>query len=84
MVGNFFYGDFQLYLSINGIRHETCAPYKPEQNGVSEHWNRTLMESAMSSLFDMDLPRDLWAEAANTSVYVNNRVHDRSKNSNLF
>jgi hypothetical protein len=38
----------------------------------------------MSSLFDMDLPRDLWAEAANTSVYVNNRVHDRSKNSNLF
>lgn len=36
------------------------------------------MESALSSLFDFDLPRDLWAEAVNTSVYITNRIHGKS------
>lgn len=36
------------------------------------------MESAMSSLLDLNLPRDLWAEAVNTSVYINNRIHGKT------
>jgi hypothetical protein len=37
-------------------------------NEVSERSNRILMESAMSSLLDLNLPRDLWA--VNTSAYI--------------
>jgi len=41
---------FKEYLGENGIRHETCAPHTPEQDGVSERSNRTIMESSLSSL----------------------------------
>ena len=37
------------------------------------------MESAIISLLDLDLRRDPWAEAVNTTVYVNNRIHGTSK-----
>ena len=73
--GEYVNEDLQTHLATNGIRHETCAPYTPQQNGVSERSNRTLMESARSILQEKDLPRDLWAEAVNTAVYVNNRIH---------
>jgi hypothetical protein len=42
------------------------------------------MESAMSSLFDLNLPRDLWAEAVNTAVYVNNRIHGKTTKTTTF
>ena len=84
MGGEYVDGDFKHYLSTNGVRHETCAPYTPEQNGVSERSNRTLVESAMISLFYLNLPRDLWAEAVNTAVYVNNRIHSKTTKTTPF
>lgn len=48
------------------------VPYTPEQNGVSERENRTIMEAARSMMYATDLPKFLWAEAANTAVYVLN------------
>lgn len=41
---------FQEWINKEGIRHETSAPYTPEQNGVSERDNRTIMEEARSML----------------------------------
>nr|GEW69205.1 hypothetical protein [Tanacetum cinerariifolium] len=46
----------------------------PQQNGVSERRNRTLIEPARTMLADAKLPVTFWAEAVNTGCYVQNRV----------
>ena len=52
-----------------GIVHE----YTPEQNGVSERYNRTIMEAARTMLLHATLPLSFWAEAVNCAVFVRNR-----------
>nr|GEZ01089.1 retrovirus-related Pol polyprotein from transposon TNT 1-94 [Tanacetum cinerariifolium] len=46
----------------------------PQQNRVAERRNRTLIEAARTMLADSKLPTTFWAEAANTTCYVQNRV----------
>ncbi|GJY96964.1 retrovirus-related pol polyprotein from transposon TNT 1-94, partial [Tanacetum coccineum] len=46
----------------------------PQQNGVVERRNRTLIEAARTMLADSKLPTTFWAEAVNTACYVQNRV----------
>ncbi|GJS06274.1 putative ribonuclease H-like domain-containing protein [Tanacetum coccineum] len=46
----------------------------PQQNGVAERRNRTLIEAARTMLADFKLPTTFWAEAVNTACYVQNRV----------
>ena len=62
------------YLSSRGIKFEPSAPYTPEQNGISERDNRTIVECAGTMLRAKSLPTFLWAEAVNTAVYLQNRV----------
>ena len=52
--------------------------YNPQQNGISERKNRTIMEAARAMLHDQDIPMHLWAEAARTTVYVQNRTPHRA------
>ena len=60
------------------------TPYNPQQNGVTERKNRTIMEAAREMLHDQDLPMHLWAEAARTIVYVQNHTpHKVLKNKTL-
>lgn len=42
--------EFEAYLKSKGIRHELTIAHTPEQNGVAERTNRTLMESARAML----------------------------------
>jgi len=65
---------FKNYLVKEGIKHEKTIPKTPQQNGVSERLNRTLVESIRSMLSDAELPKTFWAEALSTAVYVRNRV----------
>nr|GFD13975.1 retrovirus-related Pol polyprotein from transposon TNT 1-94 [Tanacetum cinerariifolium] len=46
----------------------------PQQNGIAERKNRTLIEAARTLLADLLLPIPFWAEAVNTACYVQNRV----------
>nr|GEU52429.1 ribonuclease H-like domain-containing protein [Tanacetum cinerariifolium] len=46
----------------------------PQQNGVAERKNKTLIEAARTMLADSKLPTTFWAEAVNTACYVQNRV----------
>ena len=62
---------FESYLKKEGIRHEVTIPKTPEQNGVAERMNRTLVEMTRSMLSDMS--RVFWAEALSTAVYLRNR-----------
>ncbi|KAI3762558.1 hypothetical protein L1987_52989 [Smallanthus sonchifolius] len=56
----------ELFCLKRGIRHEFSAPYTPQQNGVAERKNRTLIETARTMLSDAKLPVTFWAEAINT------------------
>lgn len=64
---------FEDYLRKYGIIHETTVPYNPEQNGVSERCNRTIIEKALAMLEDSGLERRYWGEAVNTAIYLKNR-----------
>ena len=72
--GEFFSHSFTQWLSSKGIRHESSAPHTPEQNGVSERANRTIVEGGRCLLYAQHLPLELWAEAISCTVYVLNRV----------
>ncbi|KAD7117276.1 hypothetical protein E3N88_04544 [Mikania micrantha] len=63
----------EFYLS-KGIQRQYIIPRTPEQNGVVERKNRTLIEAARTMLADSGLPLTFWAEAVNTACYVQNRV----------
>ncbi|GMF29760.1 unnamed protein product [Phytophthora fragariaefolia] len=57
----------------NGIMHQRSVPYSPQQNGVAERMNRTIMEKARSMLYYKGVSTEWWAEAVNTAVYLINR-----------
>ena len=71
-------GAFQDYLKINGIIHQTSAPHTPQQNGIAERMNRTLVEMARSMLSDSNMEANFWGEAISTSVYIRNRCYTKS------
>ena len=54
------------------------APYTPEQNGVAEHWNKTVVELAHSMILVCDLPNDLWLEAMSHATYIRNHVYTKA------
>ena len=56
-----------------GNKRETTTAYIPEQNGVAERKNRTILEVAHAMLWDQGLPKFLWGEVVNIVVYVQNR-----------
>lgn len=70
--GEFLSNDFNVLCDEKGIRRELIAPYTPEQNGVTEQKNRTVVEMAQSLLKAKDLPDDFWGEAVATAVYLLN------------
>ena len=52
---------FDDYLKKNGILHQTTVPYNPEQNGIAERMNRTLLEAARSMMYHAHMPKEFWA-----------------------
>ncbi|GJS66216.1 retrovirus-related pol polyprotein from transposon TNT 1-94 [Tanacetum coccineum] len=57
-----------------GIRREYSVARTPQQNGIAERRNRTLIEAARTMLSDSKLPTTFWAKAVSTACYVQNRV----------
>ncbi|KAL8097944.1 hypothetical protein AgCh_030896 [Apium graveolens] len=55
------------------IVQEFSAVRTPQQNGVVERKNRTLVEAARTLLQDAQLPTSFWEEAVNTACYIQNR-----------
>jgi hypothetical protein len=72
--GEYLSSEFSDYLKKKGIRHELTVPYSPQQNGVAERMNRTLIESARSMLSHARLPNRYWGEAVATAAYLRNRI----------
>ncbi|GKB75742.1 retrovirus-related pol polyprotein from transposon TNT 1-94, partial [Tanacetum coccineum] len=61
------------YYEKVGISHETSFARSPQQNGVVERRNRTLIEAARTMLIYAKAPLFLWTEAVATACYTQNR-----------
>nr|GFB83428.1 hypothetical protein [Tanacetum cinerariifolium]GFB83465.1 hypothetical protein [Tanacetum cinerariifolium] len=61
------------YFAAEGIQHQTSVARTPEQNGVVERRNRTLVEAARTMLSAAKVPLFFWAEAIATACFTQNR-----------
>jgi hypothetical protein len=66
-------GEFNKFCKDEGIARHRTVSHTPQQNGVAERMNRTLLERARCLLSNAGLSRDFWAEAVNTACYLVNR-----------
>ena len=71
--GEFITHEWELYMKEHGIIHQRSMPRTPEQNGVSERLNLTLMGRVRTILIESQLPLSLWTEAVEYAVYAKNR-----------
>ena len=67
-------GPFAKFLQEHGIVAQYTMPGSPDQNGVAERRNRTLLDMVWSMLRNSNFPKSLWTEALKMAVYILNRV----------
>nr|GEY71550.1 retrovirus-related Pol polyprotein from transposon TNT 1-94 [Tanacetum cinerariifolium] len=61
-----------VYFVAEGILHQTSVARTPEQNGIVERQNRTLVEAAQTMLNAAKVPLFFWAEAIATACFTQN------------
>jgi transposase InsO family protein len=61
--GEYISNEFKDFCSKEGIQRELIAPHNPQQNGVTERKNKTIVGVAGAMLHDQVLPMNLWVEA---------------------
>ncbi|KAL1194913.1 Retrovirus-related Pol polyprotein from transposon TNT 1-94 [Cardamine amara subsp. amara] len=71
-------GPFAKLLESKGICAQYTMPGTPQQNGVAERRNRTLIEMVRSMLSNCKLPMSLWIYALKTATYILNRVPSKA------
>jgi len=72
--GEFLSGVLAKVCEQDGIKRQLTAPYTPQQNGVVERRNRSMMEMARALLKSMKIPGRYWGEAIRQAVYLLNRL----------
>ena len=80
----YFFGQFNNYLQQKGIWREFSCRYTPQQNGVAERKNRSLIDAARAMLEEKSMPKFYWAEAVRTVVYIQNRIGDKVSAHELY
>ena len=68
--GEYTSNEFMEYCSSEGIKKEHTVPHTPQQNGMAERKNRTVVGASKAMLFDQGLPLFLLAEAYRTAIYI--------------
>ncbi|KAM1484192.1 hypothetical protein EV2_037025 [Malus domestica] len=76
--GEYTSNAFQAYCKEQEIRHQLTTAYTPQQNGIAERKNRTIIDMARSMLKEKNLPKELWAKAVACSIYLLNRCPTKS------
>jgi len=71
---------FDEFLTEHGIGRRLAITHTPEQNGVAERRNCTLVETARCLLIQSGLPPSFWGEAVNTANSIRNRCPSKSLN----
>lgn len=75
--GEYIFGRFRDFCIEAGIKKEFCVPYNPQQNGVLERKNKSIVQATKVMIHDQDFQIFLWAEASRTTMYVQNRFPHR-------
>lgn len=70
--------EYQAFLKKLGIVHQTSTPYTPQQNGLAERMNRTLLEKARCMLLNAKLQKHYWVEVVSTAAYITNKCPTRA------
>lgn len=65
--------EFNKFCRENGIERHFTVRMTPQQNGLAERLNRTIMERVRCMMSCANLSKNFWAEAVATAVYVINR-----------
>ncbi|CAL8992473.1 unnamed protein product [Prunus brigantina] len=65
--------EFDRFCEDVGMERQLTTPYTPQQNGVAERKNRTIVEMAKCLMLEKKISFEFWVEAVNTSVYILNR-----------
>ncbi|KAL0554273.1 hypothetical protein IC582_008190 [Cucumis melo] len=78
MGGEFTKNEFKTFCAENGIRRPMTVPFTPQQNGVVERKNRTILNMARSMLKCKKMPKEFWAQAVECAVYLSNRSPTKS------
>ena len=65
---------FTNFCTNNRIKREYIVPETPEQNGVAEPYNRTVVETTRCLLIESKLPKSYWLRAVDTAAHVRNLV----------
>ncbi|CAL1392261.1 unnamed protein product [Linum trigynum] len=76
--GEFTSNELESYCENLGMKHQLTAPYSPQQNGIVERRNQTIVGMARSLLKSMNVPATFWGEAVMTTVYLLNRAPTKS------
>ena len=71
--GEYCSKEFDSYFSYNGIPRENTVPRTPQENGVSERMNRTIMECARCMRLHAGFPLQFWVDVVDIVVYLINR-----------
>ncbi|KAM1099314.1 hypothetical protein TB2_005809 [Malus domestica] len=78
--GEFKSAEFDQFCEKEGLQRQFTLAYTPQQNGVVERKNRTVIEMAKYMLHEKRMPYFLWAEAVHTFVYILNRCPTKALN----
>lgn len=70
--GEYMDTKFIKFLDQEGIQYQRTAPYSPQQNGVAERKNRTLIEMARCMILDAKFENKFWGEAVIMVNYIQN------------
>nr|GEY18901.1 ribonuclease H-like domain, reverse transcriptase, RNA-dependent DNA polymerase [Tanacetum cinerariifolium] len=76
--GEFTSNEFTKYCKENGISRQLTAPYSPQQNGVVERRNKTVLSTTRSMMKAMKFPLTFWVKAVRHAIYILNRVSTRA------
>lgn len=69
----FLSSEFEGFCKLKGIKRHRTAPRNPQQNGVAERMNRTLLERVRCLLFSSGLAKNFWDEALSTAAVLINK-----------
>ncbi|CAL2266202.1 unnamed protein product [Prunus armeniaca] len=65
--------EFSKFCEELGLERQLTVAYSPQQNGVAERKNRTVVEMARAMMHEKQIPLKFWAEAVSTAIYLQNR-----------
>jgi transposase InsO family protein len=66
--------DFEAFYASLGLKHQFSSPYVPQQNGIVEHKNQTLVEMVRTMLDENRTPRHFCVEAIDIACHVSNHI----------